>query len=106
MYLPSVTIIKLYFDSNLGLAMGIAASGTGFGEFVWSPLVGHVNRNFSLATNFYFFAAINFASLLFCFIYKSPVEEDKPGETKAGGGCLESFRLILTTPYKLVFILG
>ena len=105
MYLPSVTIIKFYFDSKLGLAMGLAASGTGFGEFLWSPIVGFINQNTALARNFFFFAGINFASLLFCFIYKSPEEEHKPDEAKARGGCLESFRSILTTPYKLLFIL-
>ena len=105
MYLPSLTIIKLYFDTKLGLAMGLAASGTGFGEFIWAPIVGLVNKNFPLATNFYFFAGINFASLLFCFIYKSPAEKQKTDETKARGDCLGSFRSILTTPHKLLFIL-
>ena len=34
MYLPAMDIVKVYFDSNLGLANGIAAAGSGFGQFI------------------------------------------------------------------------
>ena len=39
MYLPAMTIIDHWFSSNMGLATGIAAAGSGVGQFVLSPLI-------------------------------------------------------------------
>ena len=38
MYLPAMTVIDLWFSTSLGLASGIAAAGSGVGQFLFSPL--------------------------------------------------------------------
>ena len=38
MYLPAMEIIDHWFDKNMGLATGIAAAGSGVGQFVLAPL--------------------------------------------------------------------
>ena len=38
MYLPAMTIIDHWFSRNMGLATGIAAAGSGVGQFVLAPL--------------------------------------------------------------------
>jgi len=71
-YLPSVDILKMHFDKNLGLACGIAASGTGFGQFVMAPVVNTLQEHFGLSGTLFGFAVIFGASIFFCFLFKSP----------------------------------
>ena len=106
-YLPSITIMKLYFTRNLGLALGIAASGTGFGQFLMAPIVNIMLEQYSLSGTLYFFAVIFFLSIFFCFLYRSPpIEKEKLTEDEEPKkDCLGSFTSIIRTPSKLFFVL-
>ena len=106
-YLPSVTIMKLYFDRNLGLALGIAASGTGFGQFLMAPIVNIMLEQYSLSGTLYFFAVIFFASIFFCFLYKSPTTEKEKltEDEEPKKDCLGAFTSIIRTPSQLFFVL-
>ena len=39
MFVPATTIIALWFSSRLGLATGVAQTGAGAGQFLWTPLL-------------------------------------------------------------------
>ena len=41
-YLPAMDIVKVYFDTNLRLANGVAAAGSGFGQFIMAPTINLV----------------------------------------------------------------
>ena len=82
-YLPSVDILKMRFDKNLVLACGIAASGTGFGQFVMAPVVNILQKHFGLSGTMFGFAAIFGASIFFCFLFSVPssFKESSPEES-------------------------
>ena len=106
-YLPSMTIMKLHFDRNLGLALGIAASGTGFGQFLMAPIVNIMLERYDLSGTLYFFAIVFFASIFFCFLYKSPpTEKEKLTEDEEPKkDCLGAFTSVIRTPSQLFFVL-
>ena len=104
-YLPSITILKMHFDRKLGLACGLAASGTGFGQFLLAPVVSIMLENYDLAATLYFFATIFFASLFFCLIYKPPnIQKQNVEEDERKSNFLESFISVVKTPSKLLFV--
>ena len=104
-YLPSMTIMKMHFDRNLGIACGLAASGTGFGQFLMAPIVSVMLENYSLSGTLYFFAVIFFTSIFFCLIYKSPnIQKQTFCEDEKSVTCLECFTSIMRTPSKIIFV--
>jgi len=68
-YLPSIDILKLYFDRKLGLANGIGAAGSGLGQFVMAPLINMVEAKCGLSGLMYVLAATVCLSVVFCFAY-------------------------------------
>ena len=71
-YLPSVDIVKMHFEKNLGLACGIAASGTGFGQFVMAPIVSLLQDHYGLPGTLLGFSALFGAFLIFCIFFSVP----------------------------------
>ena len=100
-----MTIMKMHFDRNLGIACGLAASGTGFGQFLMAPIVSVMLENYSLSGTLYFFAVIFFTSIFFCLIYKSPnIQKQTFCEDEKSVTCLECFTSIMRTPSKIIFV--
>ena len=77
MYLPAMDIVKVYFDSNLGLANGIAAAGSGFGQFIMAPTINLVEEHLGLDGTMFVLAGVVSCSLVFGLMYSVPeVTED------------------------------
>ena len=72
MYLPAMVIIERYFKDNLGLASGIASSGSGLGQFIIAPLLQFIQENLSLADTLYCIAGIIAIALPFILVYRTP----------------------------------
>ena len=89
MYLPAMDIVKVYFDANLGLANGIAAAGSGFGQFIMAPTINPVEEHLGLDGTMYVLVGVVSCSLVFGLMYSVPevaedaldVEENKAVES-------------------------
>ena len=79
MYLPAIVIIDRYFKENLGLATGIASSGSGLGQFIIAPLLQFIQENLSLAHTLYCIAGIIAIALPFILVYRTPQNPDSEG---------------------------
>ena len=84
MYLPAMDIVKVYFDSNLGLANGIAAAGSGFGQFIMAPTINLVEEHLGLDGTMFVLAGVVSCSLVFGLMYSVPevTEDDQNVEEK------------------------
>ena len=108
MYLPAMDIVKLYFDTNLGLANGIAAAGSGFGQFVMAPIISLAEAHLGLDGTFLLLAGVVSCSLVFGLMYSAPQvppgEEDQQGETKLQESFHHSLLAVFKSP-PLIFLL-
>jgi len=75
MYLPAMDIVEVYFNRNLGLATGIAAAGSGFGQFIMAPLIHVAEESLRLEGTFYILAGVVSSAVIFGFIYRMPKEK-------------------------------
>ena len=71
-YLPAMDIVQVYFRRNLGLATGIAAAGSGFGQFVLAPAIHAVEDTLGLEGTFNTLGAVVSFAVFFALIYRMP----------------------------------
>ena len=45
-YLPAITGVAAYFDKKRAMAIGISSSGSGFGTFIFAPIINLLIENF------------------------------------------------------------
>ncbi|CAH1785202.1 unnamed protein product, partial [Owenia fusiformis] len=45
-YLPGIVIVSQYFEKKRTLAIGVAASGIGFGSFIYPPMIDALNNQY------------------------------------------------------------
>ena len=81
MYLPAMDIVEIYFSKNLGVATGIAAAGSGFGQFVMAPAIHIVQEQLGLEGTFYTLGGVVSTAVIFGLIYKLPSNHSR------GKGC-------------------
>ena len=72
MYLPAMTIIDHWFDKRMGLATGIAAAGSGIGQFVLSPFSEWLLSQLGLIWSFVIMAAVASMGIVFGTAYIMP----------------------------------
>jgi len=72
MYLPAMDILCKYFDRNLGLAMGIAASGSGIGAVVLSPAVYHLDTQFGFGVTLLVLGVLLSPGVFFAALFTTP----------------------------------
>ena len=82
MYLPAMTIINHWFDKNMGLATGIAAAGSGVGQFALAPLCEMLLQKVGLTWSFLIIGAIAGLGLAFGVAYIMPSNQDEESELK------------------------
>jgi hypothetical protein len=70
MHLPAMDIVEVYLSRNLGLATGIAAAGSGFGQFVLAPAIHVMEDTFWLEGTFYTRGAVVSSAVFFALIYR------------------------------------
>jgi len=81
MYLPAMDIVEIYFNKNLGVATGIAAAGSGFGQFVMAPAIHVVQEQLGLEGTFYTLGGVVSTAVFFGLIYRLPSNHSR------GNGC-------------------
>lgn len=77
-YLPAIVSVTTYFEKYRSLATGIAVCGSGFGTFIFAPLLDHLIKSYEWRNTMLFLAGI----VLFCAIFgamfrplESPIQE-------------------------------
>ena len=103
-YLPIMTVTKMHFTKNLGLACGISLAGTGFGQFVMAPIINVLLDQYNLAVVLYFFAAMFSLSLPFCLLFKIVKYTEKDDISSEENVSLSRFLSVLKTPSKMLLV--
>ena len=115
MYLPAMSIIDFWFSRNLGLATGIAAAGSGVGQFALAPLTELMIKHCGLPISFIILASISATGLFFGIFYVHPTESSSNNDNddvqknveyitnedkEARSGCFKNSKLfkIIGTP--------
>ena len=80
MYLPAMDIVEHWFTSQLGFANGIAAAGSGLGQFVIAPLLQFIQQKLSLTHTFFCLVGLVPIALPFVFIYRKPSGQEEEEE--------------------------
>ena len=91
MYLPAMTIIDHWFDKRMGLATGIAAAGSGIGQFVLSPFSEWLLSQLGLIWSFVIMAAVASMGMVFGMTYTLP--ESKEYKERASHDHIELYVL-------------
>ena len=86
MYLPAMDIIEIYFSENLGLATGLAAAGSGVGQFVMAPVVHHLSDWLGLHGTLLGMGGMVCTASIFALLYKMPKQEEADDEGIANPG--------------------
>ena len=79
MYLPAIDIVEHWFSRRLGLANGIAAAGSGLGQFIIAPLLQFIQQNLSLSHTFFCLVGLVTIALPFVSIYRTPTRPEMEG---------------------------
>ena len=109
MYLPAMDIVKVYFDANLGLANGIAAAGSGFGQFIMAPTINLLEEHLGLDGTMYVLAGVVSCSLVFGLMYSVPemaADDQKVVEKKSKESIRESIMSMLKSPPMMFLIIS
>ena len=77
MYLPAMDIVEHFFSRRLGLAMGLACCGSGFGQFVLAPLLHLATDHFGLVGTLYCLSATVAAAAFFALLYRLPSKKEE-----------------------------
>ena len=70
MYLPAMDIVDHFFNRRLGLAMGLACSGSGFGQFVLAPLLHLATDHLGLTGTLYCLSGTVAVAVFFVLLYR------------------------------------
>ena len=79
MYLPAMDIVEHFFSRRLGLAMGLACCGSGFGQFVLAPGIHLATDHFGIVGTLYLLSATVAAAVFFALFYRLPGNEKEVG---------------------------
>ena len=82
-YTGSFTIVGQWFDKNRGLAMGIANSGAGYGQFILVQIMSSLLNSVGLKGTLKYMALIELVGCLFCAIICVPNPELYSVDTKS-----------------------
>lgn len=75
-YLPAIVSVTMYFEKKRSLATGIAVCGSGFGTFIFAPIISKLIEEFGWRGSLLILAAIVLKCVLFGALFR-PLEEEK-----------------------------
>ncbi|KAH8398001.1 hypothetical protein KR222_009387 [Zaprionus bogoriensis] len=81
-YLPAIVSVTQYFEAKRSLATGIAVCGSGFGTFVFAPLVELLISNYGWRGAMLIFGGIVLNCIIFGAMFR-PLEAPRPKPAKA-----------------------
>ena len=83
LFFSSLISLPFYFKRRLGLANGIASSGSGIGGLTFSPLLDYLIRHYGLRKTFQIYSIFSLLPLIGGFIMRRrPIKKDKEPKEK------------------------
>lgn len=83
MYLPAVAVIDHWFDKKIGLAQGVAAAGSGVGQFALAPLCDLIISKVGPIWSFVILGVIASTGIIFGLAYIMPSKDQEPDITQS-----------------------
>ncbi|XP_013113022.2 monocarboxylate transporter 12 [Stomoxys calcitrans] len=80
-YLPAIVSVSTYFEAKRSLATGIAVCGSGFGTFVFAPLMEQLMGSYGWRGALLIVGGIVLNCIIFGAMFR-PLEPPKPASTK------------------------
>lgn len=80
-YLPAIVSVTMYFEKKRSLATGIAVCGSGFGTFVFAPVISKLIEQFGWRGSILILAGVVLECVLFGALFR-PLGEDKDEDVK------------------------
>lgn len=79
-YLPAIVSVTMYFEKKRSLATGIAVCGSGFGTFIFAPIISKLMEQYGWRGSLLILSAIVLKCVLFGALFR-PLEDDKQDES-------------------------
>lgn len=80
-YLPAIVSVTMYFEKKRSLATGIAVCGSGFGTFIFAPIISKIMELYGWRGSILILAGVVLKCVLFGALFR-PLEEEKQEETE------------------------
>ncbi|ENN77329.1 hypothetical protein YQE_06155, partial [Dendroctonus ponderosae] len=80
-YLPAIVSVTMYFEKKRSLATGIAVCGSGFGTFIFAPIISRLLSEFGWRGSILIIAGIVLECTLFGALFR-PLENDTTAPKK------------------------
>lgn len=80
-YLPAIVSVTMYFEKKRSLATGIAVCGSGFGTFIFAPIISKLMEQFGWRGSMLILAGVVLLCVLFGALFR-PLEEEKHNVSK------------------------
>lgn len=74
-YLPAIISVSTYFETKRSLATGIAVCGSGFGTFIFAPIITVLVEKYGWQTSMMFTAAVVLSCIIFGALFR-PLDDD------------------------------
>lgn len=81
-YLPAIVSVTMYFEKKRSLATGIAVCGSGFGTFIFAPIISKLLEQYGWRGSLLILAGMVLECVLFGALFK-PLEEEKQETSKS-----------------------
>lgn len=75
-YLPAIVSVTMYFEKKRSLATGIAVCGSGFGTFIFAPIISKLMEYYEWRVSLLILSAIVLSCVFFGALFR-PLEEEK-----------------------------
>lgn len=80
-YLPAIVSVTMYFEKKRSLATGIAVCGSGFGTFIFAPIISKLLAEYGWRGSILIIAGIVLECILFGALFR-PLENETAEEKK------------------------
>ena len=76
LYMVARAIISEWFDRRLGIALGLASSGSGLGQLVLAPLIVLLLGKVGTMWTFVFLGGITATGVFFSLVFTVPIKQE------------------------------
>ena len=102
--LPAIDILQFHFNARLGLALGLASSGSGLGQLVLAPLLQLALSSLGLGSSFYCLAVLVALTIPAGLLYKTPEGLEKVEEDEEKQSAWQTYKELLSSPPMILLL--
>ena len=102
--LPAIDILQFHFTARLGLALGLASSGSGLGQLVLAPLLQLALSSLGLGSSFYCLAVLVALTIPAGLLYKTPEGLEKVEEDEEKQSAWQTYKELLSSPPMILLL--